>query len=154
MNAQVPQARHQELPGAVKDLRSDRGPKGATPPDVCNPITERDDGHVRLGVIAQSVAQRTTEFGIRMALGAAPLRVLGMVLGRETKLIAAALASGAVVTFGIARATFVELANLSAATPSIWFFTVILCASVAFAACLLATRRIVRLDPWVVLSKS
>ncbi len=73
------------------------------------------------GVIAQSVAQRTREFGIRMALGAAPRRVLGMVLARETKLIAAALLAGAAVTFGIARVTFIELARLSAVTPALWF---------------------------------
>jgi predicted permease len=106
------------------------------------------------GVISQSVAQRRTEFGIRMALGAAPRSVLGMVLVREATLTSAALASGTMVTFAVARATFAEFARLSAASPAVWCATVLLCGSVATFTCLLATRRIVRLEPWVVLRRS
>lgn len=104
-------------------------------------------------VIGQSVAQRTTEFGVRMALGATPRRVLGMVLVRETKLIAVALLSGAGVTLAITRASFVELAQVSIASPSLWVEVVIGCGGVALASCLLATRHIVRLDPWIVLRR-
>ena len=104
-------------------------------------------------VIRQSVAQRTTEFGVRMALGATPRRVLGMVLVREMKLIAVALLAGAGVTLAITRVTFVELAQVSIASPFLWMGAVIGCGGVALVSCLLAVRQIVRLDPWVVLRR-
>jgi predicted permease len=104
-------------------------------------------------VISQSIAQRTREFGIRMALGATPRGVLGLVLARETKLIVAALATGAVFTLGAARVMFVELAILSARAPSVWIALVGLCGGVAAVSVALATWRLVRLEPAAVLRR-
>ncbi|HVD90655.1 MAG TPA: ABC transporter permease [Vicinamibacterales bacterium] len=105
-------------------------------------------------VIGQSVAQRTREFGIRMALGAAPRRVLGMVLAREARLIAAAIGTGVVFAMGLTRALFVELSALSVALPWMWIAALALSAAVATLACAVATYRIVRLEPSVVLRRS
>ncbi|MGQ0736190.1 MAG: ABC transporter permease, partial [Acidobacteriota bacterium] len=55
------------------------------------------------GVIAQSVSQRTQEFGLRMALGATQTSVLGMVLRQGLVLVAAGLAVGIVSAIGLAR---------------------------------------------------
>ncbi len=105
-------------------------------------------------VVSQSVAQRTREFGIRLALGAAPWRVLTMVLARETKLIAAAFGAGAAFTFGLTRVMFAELTTLAGTTPDLWAAVGVGCATLAGAAVFFATRHIVTLDPLVVLRRT
>jgi predicted permease len=104
-------------------------------------------------VISQSVAQRTREFGIRLAIGATPRRVLGMVLARETKLIGLAVAVGLVFTMALTRALFVELARLSAILPSMWIGALVLSGGIAAIAVAFATYRIVRLEPSAVLRR-
>ena len=104
-------------------------------------------------VTSQSVAQRTREFGVRLALGAAPRRVLGMVLAREAKLIAIAIAVGLAFTMALTRALFVELARLSAMVPSMWLGALALSGGIAALAVMLGTYRIVRLEPSVVLRR-
>jgi hypothetical protein len=104
-------------------------------------------------VISQSVAQRAREFGIRMAIGATPARVLTMVLAREGKLIAAAVGTGVVFTMAATRALFVELTTLNAIVPGMWMAALLLSGGVASVAVALATYRIVRLEPATVLRR-
>jgi predicted permease len=109
-------------------------------------------------VVSQSVAQRTTEFGVRLALGATPRRLLRTVLARELKLIAAALAAGTIGTVAMTRSSgFDDAAFIVAVTASnpAWAIGLIgLCGVVAAGACLLATYRIVTLDPSVALRRT
>jgi predicted permease len=104
-------------------------------------------------VIGQSVTQRTREFGIRLAIGATPRRVLSMVLAREAKLIGVGIGVGLVFTMLATRAMFAELARLSAVLPSMWVGALLLSAGVAALAVASATWRIVRLDPAAVLRR-
>jgi hypothetical protein len=106
-----------------------------------------------VAVVSQSVAQRTREFGIRLAIGATPAGLLRMVLGREARLVGAALASGAAITFLLTRVAFRELAALSATSSVVWFVLMVICGGVATLACLVATWRIVRLEPAAVLRR-
>ena len=104
-------------------------------------------------VISRSVGQRTREFGIRIALGAAPGRVLGMVLARETRLIAAAVATGGIFAMSLTRALFVDLAAVGAVLPATWIGGVALAIAAAAIACALATWHIVRIEPAAVLHR-
>jgi putative ABC transport system permease protein len=104
-------------------------------------------------VISQSVVQRTREFGIRLAIGATPSRVLRMVLVREGKLIGAAVGTGLVFTTLATRALFAQLTQLAAIRPSMWVGALLLAAGVAAAAVMFATYRIVRLEPAAVLRR-
>jgi predicted permease len=104
-------------------------------------------------VIHQSVVQRTREFGIRLAIGATPWRVLKMVLTREGKLIGAAVGTGLIFTMVATRALFAQLVQLSALVPSTWLAALALSGGVAAMAVAFATYRIVRLQPAAVLRR-
>ena len=105
-------------------------------------------------VISQSVAQRTREFGIRLAIGATPSRVLRLVLVREGKLIGAAVGTGLIFTTVATRALFVELTQLAAVRPSMWVGALLLAGGVAAVSVMFATYRIVRLEPAAVLRRT
>ena len=55
------------------------------------------------GVIAYAVARRTREMAIRMAVGAAPRRVLGELVGRSLRVVGAGVACGLVAAWGTGR---------------------------------------------------
>jgi putative ABC transport system permease protein len=103
------------------------------------------------GLIAQGVTQRTHEFGIRMALGAAPGAVLSLVLREALRLSAAGLAVGAVAALAATRALQASLYGVTATDPVTWAAVVVLLALVAAAASWLPARRATRVDPAVAL---
>jgi ABC-type antimicrobial peptide transport system permease subunit len=105
-------------------------------------------------VISQSVAQRTREFGIRLAIGATPGALLRSVMAREARLIAAAIGTGLVFTMALTRVLFVELTSLSAIVPSMWIGALMAASIAAASAALLAIWRIVRLEPSVVFRRT
>ena len=105
-------------------------------------------------VVSQSVAQRTREFGIRLAIGATARGVLGMVLAREARLTGLAVGVGLAFAMGLTRALFVELTRLGAIVPSFWVGALLLSGSVAALAVALATVRILRLEPGEVLRRT
>ena len=82
------------------------------------------------------------------------LNDLAPVFEREAKLIAAALVCGAVFTVGLTGALFGELLAIGARAPSVWMVLPGLCGGIAAIAVVLATRRIARLEPSVVLRRT
>ncbi len=103
------------------------------------------------GVMAYTVARRTRDIGIRMALGAEPNNVLWLVL-RETLLLALfGIAAGLPVALGGGRLLRSMLFGVGAVDPvTILSATLLLCLVAAFAS-LLPARRAMRVDPMVAL---
>jgi predicted permease len=103
------------------------------------------------GVLAYSVAQRTREFGIRVAVGAQPVDVFRLVLHESAKLTAAGMAAGLV----LAAVLKPVIASLITGIGSLDLLTfggvVVLLGLVAFAASYIPAHRAMHVDPMVAL---
>ena len=103
------------------------------------------------GVLAESVARRVPEIGIRLALGAEPRDVMKLVIGQALKLTAIGLAIGVPIAFAVNRA----MASLIFGIVSVNLlllaeFTMLLILA-ALAAAYIPARRAMRVDPMVAL---
>jgi len=103
------------------------------------------------GIISYSVALRTQEIGIRMALGARRLEVLRMVVGQGMRLVAAGISVGLVVAFAFAEALSSQLFEVSAFDPVTLLAMVLVMAAVAVLASYIPARRAANVDPIVAL---
>jgi putative ABC transport system permease protein len=103
------------------------------------------------GVTSYTVNQRTQEIGIRMALGAQPANVRGLILGRTMKLAAAGLALGLAGAFVVTRYLGSLLYDVRASDPTTFVVVSVVLAAAALAACLIPARRAMRVDPMVAL---
>jgi len=99
------------------------------------------------GVMAYTVAQRTREVGIRMALGAAQGNVIWMVMREVLILIAIGVAAGVPASLALTRLVQSQLFGLSPHDPSTLAIATIALASVAAAAGYIPAWRASRLDP-------
>lgn len=102
-------------------------------------------------VLAYAVAQRTSEIGIRMALGAQQGDVIRMVLRQGLGLVAIGLGAGLVGAFALARLITALLYAVEPFDPLIYGTVVVVFAGVALLACLLPSLRAARIDPLVAL---
>ena len=103
------------------------------------------------GVMAYSVAQRTNEIGIRMALGALSRDVLRLVLGQAAKLAMMGVVVGTAVALALTRLMSTLLFGVSATDPTTFAGVALLLAVVALAASYIPVRRAMKLDPMVAL---
>jgi putative ABC transport system permease protein len=103
------------------------------------------------GVLAYSVVQRTSEIGLRMALGAQPRQVLGLVLKQGMLLAIIGAAVGIVVALPVARMAGNLLYGVSATDPLTYVGITLLLMAVALLACYLPARRATRIDPLIAL---
>jgi len=103
------------------------------------------------GVLAYSVAQRTSEIGLRMALGAQPRQVLGLVLRQGMLLALIGAAVGIIVALPVARMAGNLLYGVSATDPLTYVGITLLLMAVALLACYLPARRATRIDPLIAL---
>jgi predicted permease len=110
-------------------------------------------------VMAYSVAQRTQEIGVRMALGARPVDVLRMVVGQGLALTLAGLVTGGALAIALARAVAsvefttsgmganARLLGAGANSPMIYFAAALFLCAVSALAAYLPARRAAKVDP-------
>jgi len=103
------------------------------------------------GVISYSVAQRTREIGLRMALGAPRDGVFRMVIGQGVKLAGTGIAIGIVAALGLARLMSSLLYQVSTADFETFTCVAVLLLLVAFAASYVPARRAISIEPIVAL---
>jgi putative ABC transport system permease protein len=103
------------------------------------------------GVIAFTVAQRTNEIGIRVAMGAQRGDVLRLVLGQGGRLIFFGIALGMTAGLLITRLMSGLLFGISATDPATFAGVALLLAAVALLACYMPARRAMHVDPLVAL---
>jgi ABC-type antimicrobial peptide transport system permease subunit len=103
------------------------------------------------GITAYSVAQRTREMGLRMALGAQPGTVLGMVLKEAGVLAGVGLAVGLVLALASTRVMASLLFGVPATDPMTFAVVAFALTVVSLAAAYVPGRRATRVDPMVAL---
>ncbi len=103
------------------------------------------------GVTAYSVAQRTREIGIRMALGAQPQEVFVLLLRQWVVLVVFGVALGVAASAALTRFLASMLFDVRPTDPTTFVSVVFLLVGVAALACWIPSRRAMRVDPIVAL---
>jgi predicted permease len=106
------------------------------------------------GVVAYTASRRRGEIGIRLTLGAAPGRVVGMVLRHVSVLVGAGVVIGCALSMWVTRFAESPLFGLEARDPVTFATATVVLASVALLAASLPARRAARIDPMTVLRES
>ncbi len=105
-------------------------------------------------VMSYSVAQRTHEVGVRMALGAQQQHVLRMILGHGLRLVLGGVGFGVIVAFAVTRVMSNLLFGVSATDPRVFVGVPLLLIAIAMLATYLPARRALKVDPIVALRES
>ncbi|HEY6229659.1 MAG TPA: FtsX-like permease family protein, partial [Pyrinomonadaceae bacterium] len=103
------------------------------------------------GVMAYAVAQRTSELGVRIALGAQRGNILALVMGQGMKLTLLGILLGMAAAAFVTRWLGSLLFGVSATDPLTFLLIALLPATIALLACWLPARRATRVDPLVAL---
>jgi len=103
------------------------------------------------GVMAYSVAQRTSEIGIRIALGAGRSSIFRLVVGQAMTLVGISLVVGVAGALAATRLLNSLLFGVGASDPLTFVAIVLLVSAVAFVAAWLPARRATRVDPIIAL---
>jgi len=99
------------------------------------------------GVMSWVVGQRTSEFGIRMALGARARDVVTMLLAQSLRPILIGLVLGALGGFGLSKALNAMFWQMTSADPVVFSAIAALMLAAAMAAAWVPVHRVTRIDP-------
>ena len=103
------------------------------------------------GVVAQTVAQRTNEFGIRLAIGAEARDVLGLVMRRAVTITGAGLVTGLAAAFALSRLVSALLYGVPSYDPATYLIVAIGLTAVIAVAAYIPARRATRIQAIVAL---
>jgi putative ABC transport system permease protein len=103
------------------------------------------------GVMSYSVAQRTHEIGVRVAVGAEKSDILRLILTEGMGITVVGLGIGLLGAFGVSSIVKSQLFGVGATDPLTFLGVVLALAFVAFGACYIPARRATRVDPMVAL---
>jgi predicted permease len=103
------------------------------------------------GVLAYTVSQRTREIGLRMALGAAPARVRGMVLRQVSWMILIGAIVGLAGAFALGKAAEAILFQMKGSDPVVLISAAVILTAVALCAGLIPAHRASKVDPMTAL---
>lgn len=102
-------------------------------------------------VMSYVTARRTSEFGLRVALGATPGRIAGLVLFRAARLAAIGTGIGLVVSLAVSRVLSTMLFGLKAADPSTYLLVLLTVFPLILLAAAAPAMRAARVDPLIAL---
>jgi putative ABC transport system permease protein len=103
------------------------------------------------GVVAFAVSERTHEIGVRLALGARPLDVLAMVVGRAMRLVAAGAVAGIAAAAVLMRVMSNQVFGISTTDAATFAVVSVGLSLVGFCASVVPARRATRVDPVIAL---
>ena len=101
------------------------------------------------GVLAYTVAQRSAEIGIRMAIGSSAADVFRMVLGEGARLVAVGLVLGLAGSIALSRLVRSMLYDVAPTDPLVYLAVLVLLTLTAMVASVVPARRAMRVDPLV-----
>ena len=102
-------------------------------------------------LLSYFIVQRTREIGVRIAMGARPAHVFGMVLKDGVQMILAGVLFGVVVALGVTRLMVSMLFGVTPSDPATFAVVAFLLSGVALLACYVPARRAAKVDPMVAL---
>lgn len=99
------------------------------------------------GVISLIATERTTEVGIRLALGATPVQVMRLIVGYALQLALAGIMVGGIVALALAPVLEAQLFGVGSSDPVTFAGVAVMLTLTAAAAAMLPARRAMRVDP-------
>jgi putative ABC transport system permease protein len=106
------------------------------------------------GVMTYSVTQRTPELGVRIALGARPRNILGLVIKQGMLLVLLGILVGLAASAASARVLSSLLFEVSPFNPPLFLGVALLLSAIALLACYLPARRATRIAPVIALNNN
>jgi predicted permease len=106
------------------------------------------------GVLSHVVGQRTTECGVRLALGALPSDLLWLVIRDGLRMLAVGLCIGLLLAVILGYAISSQLFNVAPFDPLTFASVIVSLSIITLAACYLPARRVAKLDPAVAIQES